>query len=384
MRILSFGYDAGLLLPEDEMNESQYRQRRYCELLDQEKVIVVLGQDLPFRERLLARGRIRVVGVSARSKLVQVYRACRQGVALGRQFQPACVEYQDPRLAGLVAWWTARRLRLPLIGGVFNDLLDNPIWLKQSPVHRLYNRIGKYVLSRSLLARCDSLETTRALNEKGYAQVRYIPFFVPWLERFAVSEQAQQERMRRWQDDPLILNVARLVRVKNVALLLRAFARVASTSRRGRLLIVGSGDLEDELKRLAVELGIGPRVTWAGAVGYLDLPQYYQEANLFALSSDSETSARVLVLAQAARLPTVTTDTSGARAIVGDGQTGYVTPVGDVEAFAEALGRLLNDRATYQRMVESNAYHALEQHGERVVAAALRAFYADIERKAQV
>lgn len=378
MRILSFGYDADLLLPEDEANESQYRQRRYCELLDQEKVIVILGADLPCRERLLAGGRIRVVGVPARSKLQQVYLACRQGVALGRQFRPDCVEYQDPRLAGLVAWWTARRLRLPLIGGLFNDLLDNPIWLRQAPAHRLYNRIGKYVLSRSLLVRCDSPETTRALNDKGYAQVRYIPFFIPWLERFAVSEEVQQERLRRWQDEPVVLNVARLARGKNVALLLRAFARTVSTWRRGRLVIVGSGDLEDELKRLAVELDIDRQVTWTGAVGYTDLPRYYQEANLFALSSDSETSARVLVLAQAARLPTVTTATSGSGDIVSDGQTGYVTPVGDVEAFADALDRLLNDRAVYQRMLKSNAYRALEQHGEQIIVTELRAFYGSL------
>jgi glycosyltransferase involved in cell wall biosynthesis len=110
-------------------------------------------------------------------------------------------------------------------------------------------------------------------------------------------------------------------------------------------------------------------------VPYIVVPQYYRAANLFALSSNSETSARVLIQAQASRLPTLTTATSGSRDIVSDGQTGYVTPVGDVEAFAEALHRLLNDRTTYRRMLEANGYRAIEQYGERVITTELRAFY---------
>ncbi|MCX7681743.1 MAG: glycosyltransferase [Anaerolineae bacterium] len=375
MRILGFGYDTNLLLPEEATNESQYRQRRYCELLGQEKAIVILNTGFPYRERSLAGGLVWAIGVSARHKWLQVARAYVQGIRIGRQFRPDVVEYQDPRLAGLVAYLVARTLGVPLVGGVFNDLLDNPVWLGRSAGRRLYNRVGKFVLSRSLLVRCDSSETTRALNRKGYHQVRYVPFFVPWLEKFCVSDEAIRDRLQRWDEEPVVLCVARLSEEKNIPLLLQAFRQVYMGSRRGRLVIVGSGPLRDGLERLERELGIEQRLSWEGFVDFPVLVQHFHRANIFALSSSAESSARVLIQAQAARLPTVTTATSGSRDIVSDGQTGYVTPVGDVEAFARALDRLLNDRVTYRRMLESDAYRALEQHGEQVITGELRMFY---------
>jgi len=375
MRILGFGYDTNLLLPEDAANESQYRQRRYCELLGQEKAIVILNAGFPHRERFLADRRIWAVSASARQKWLQIGRAYAQGIRIGRQLQPDVVEYQDPKLAGLVAYLVAQVLGVPLIGGVFNDLLDNPTWLGDSVRRRFYNRVGKFVLSRSVRVRCDSAETTRSLNRRGYAQVRYVPFFVPWLERFRASDEIQRDRLQRWRDEPVILCVARLSEEKNIPLLLQAFKRVYEVGQRGQLVVVGSGPLKDDLGRLGTELGIEHRLLWTGYVDFPALLQHFHQANIFVLPSNSEASARVLIQAQAARLPTLTTATSGSRDIVHDGQTGYITPIGDVRAFAEALDRLLNDRATYQRMLESNAYRALEQHGEQVIVTGLRMFY---------
>jgi glycosyltransferase involved in cell wall biosynthesis len=378
MRILSFSYDTNLLLPEDAANESQYRQRRYCELLDQERAFVVLNSGFPHQERTLANGRIWAISASAKSKWRRVCLAYRRGIRTGHRFRPHIVEYQDPQLAGWAAYLAAQAFHVPLVGGVFNDFLDNPTWLKGAVWRRFYNQVGKFVLSRSFRVRCDSAETTRSLHSKGYTQVRYIPFFVPWLESFAVPDEVQRARLKRWQDDPLILCVARLSEEKNIALLLQAFGRVTSASPRGRLVVVGSGPLREELEHLASGLGIAQRVSWPGAVETTALPGYYREANVFALSSNSETSARVLIMAQASRLPTLTTATSGSRDIVSDGQTGCVTPVGDVGAFAEALGRLLNDETAYWRLMEAGEYDALERYGERVITNELQAFYRDL------
>jgi glycosyltransferase involved in cell wall biosynthesis len=281
-------------------------------------------------------------------------------------------------MSGLPAYLVSKQLRIPLVGGIFNDFLGDPAWTQGPARRRIRERVGRFVLARSALARCDSRETTDALRRMGYTQVRYVPFFVPWLERFAVSDEVIQERARRWQDDPVILCVARLAEEKNVALLLRAFAQPGEGRRRGRLVIVGSGPLADELRRLAVDLGVDDRVHWVGAVGYHELPRFFREANLFVLSSDSETSARVLTLAQAARLPTVTTRTSGSTRIVHDGLTGFIVPIGDVEALAGCLSTLLTDEGEYRRLLESDAYRAGAEYGEAAITGPLRSFYAEV------
>jgi len=376
MKILSFGYDTSLLLPEDPTNEGQYRQTRYCEMLSQEKAFVILNSSFPYHERFLANNRLWTVSAAGKWIGQRFALAFIRGLQVARRLKPDLVEYQDPQLAGLLAYLIARALKLPLAGGVFNDFLNNSTWLGRSVRRRIANRFGEWVLQRSACVRCDSAETSDALNREGYVQVRYIPFFIPWLERFAVSGEMQTARLARWQAEPLILCVARLAEEKNIALLLQAFAQVGTMARRARLAIVGSGPLRLELEQVAAQCGIADRVTWLGQVDYSMLPQLYREANVFALSSNSETSARVLILAQAAHLPTVTTATSGSRAVIREGCGGYITPIGDEAAMARALRGLLTDWGLYQQMLSSSDYYDYTQHSEAVVMPRLREFYA--------
>lgn len=378
MNILSFGNDANLLLPEDPLNESQFRQQRYCEILGIRKAFVILtADDLPL-ERTLAGGAIRSVRAYGSHRWQQVLQARSRGLELANAFRPDLVEYQDPKVSGLAAYLTARSLGLPLVGGVFNDFLDNPTWLGSSTSRRLLNRVGKFVLTRSAGARCDSVDTSAGLKQRGFSRVEHIPFFVPWLDRFAVSDLVQDARMERWDEDPTILCVARLSEEKNIPLLLQAFAAARRQTGRGRLVVVGSGALESEVKRLANQLDLQAQIQWIGNVDYLNLPGEYEGANLFVLSSDSETSARVLSLAQASRLPTISTNTAGSLDIVKDGLTGFITPVGDTAAFTQALTRLTGDRAAYRSMLYATAYSASEVHGERMIDQRLRAFYGHI------
>jgi len=381
MKILCFSYDEALLLPEDEGNESQYRQSRYCDFLDQEKIFVVLGSVSCRGERLLAGGRIRVMGAGSRFKAWQAALGFLKGVWQGWRMKPDAVEYQDPRLAGLVAYAVSRLLRKPLLGGIFNDFTDNPTWIGGSIKRRIYNAVGKWVLRRTFRVRCDSETTAVAFQKKGYPQVWYVPFYIPWLERFRVSPAEVGERQVSWNKAPVVLCVARLAEEKNIALLLRAFAKTKTARGRGRLVIVGGGSLERELRALAARLGLDESVDWIGPVKYLALPEVFRRAHIFALPSNSETSARVLVLAQAMKLPTVTTDTSGCREIVRDGKTGFVTPLGEEETFAVALERLLTDGPLYQRILAAaGSTGAVERHGDLAIRTGLRVFYENVVR----
>jgi glycosyltransferase involved in cell wall biosynthesis len=375
VKVLSFGYDTSLLLPESLTNEGQYRQYMYCQILNMQKAVVVLTGLDAAKEQHLFSGKIWAVSARGKHTWEYVWSAYQVGLHMGKQFKPDMIEYQDPMPAGLPAMLVSLYLGVPLIGGVFNDLVDNPTWLGRSILNRLYNVLGKLILMRSKCIRCDSRETTDRLNQLGFTQVEYIPFFVPWLERFAVTKQVQEERLKYWHSDPVLLSVARLSSEKNIALLLKAFAIARARVNRGRLQIIGDGYLEVDLKHLAQQLQIAEHVEWMGQKDYLALPAYYQRGNIFVLSSDSETSARVLILAQASRLPTITTETSGSRAIVRDGVTGLVVPVGDETGFAEALARLLGDEQVYAKMLSSESYTALDMFGESLIHHQLRAFY---------
>lgn len=131
-----------------------------------------------------------------------------------------------------------------------------------------------------------------------------------------------------------ILTVGNLKEVKNHPLLLRAFALLPRES--ARLMLLGQGQNQAALRRLAEDLGIGEDVVFAGF--YTDPAPFYATADLFVLSSDNEGFGNVIVEALAAGLPVVSTDCpSGPAEILENGRFGRLTPVGDAEALARAI-----------------------------------------------
>ncbi len=132
-----------------------------------------------------------------------------------------------------------------------------------------------------------------------------------------------------------IMTVGRLKRVKNHALLIRAFAKV-SEIQPARLMIVGDGELRDELEALIAELGLGGKVVLPGFVN--DPTPLYRSADLFVLSSNYEGFGNVIVEAMACGVPVVSTDCpAGPSEILENGRFGTLVPVGDVDALASAM-----------------------------------------------
>jgi glycosyltransferase involved in cell wall biosynthesis len=142
---------------------------------------------------------------------------------------------------------------------------------------------------------------------------------------------------------PVILTVGSLKPEKNHKLLIHAFAKVAA-HRDARLVIVGSGRLEEELKRFADQERVADRVIFPGFTTHPG--PYYAAADLFVLSSDYEGYPLVLIEAMRAGLPIVSTDCeSGPREILDGGRFGRLVPVGDAEALARAIEQALAEPA---------------------------------------
>jgi len=139
---------------------------------------------------------------------------------------------------------------------------------------------------------------------------------------------------------PVILGVGRLVEAKNFDLLLRAFA-ILRQKRPCRLVILGQGKLCSALAATAEALGIADDVDLPG---FRPNPYtFLSHADLFVLPSDWEGFPTVLIEALACGARIVATDCpSGPREILKDGAFGTLVPVGDVDAFAEAMDAALD------------------------------------------
>ena len=137
----------------------------------------------------------------------------------------------------------------------------------------------------------------------------------------------------------VIGTVARFVPQKALHVLLKAYANYRDSALQdSRLVLVGRGPLEDDLKHLVASLGIEHAVVWAGFRE--DIQAVMCAFDCFALTSKYEGFGLVLLEAMAAGRPIVATAVSAIPEVVEDGVTGILCPTGDVESVAAALSRL--------------------------------------------
>jgi glycosyltransferase involved in cell wall biosynthesis len=139
----------------------------------------------------------------------------------------------------------------------------------------------------------------------------------------------------------LVGNVGRLNWAKDHANLIRAFRRVHASLPDTALVLVGDGNLRDELQQCVLAEGVD------GAVHFLgdrdDVPALLQGLDLFVLSSRSEGYSVALLEACAAALPIVATDVGGNGEIVRNDLNGRLVPAGDPQVLADAIIAVLDD-----------------------------------------
>lgn len=147
-----------------------------------------------------------------------------------------------------------------------------------------------------------------------------------------------------------VLAAGRLTPQKNYPMLIRAFAIVHRSCPDYNLEIYGSGELESELRGEISEAGLDQVITIHPFSD--DIYRLMKESTVYVSSSDYEGISNTMLEAMALGVPTVVTDCpiGGARLMVRNEENGLLVPVGDEEAMAAALIRLLKDEGLRERL----------------------------------
>jgi glycosyltransferase involved in cell wall biosynthesis len=172
----------------------------------------------------------------------------------------------------------------------------------------------------------------------------------------------------------VVLTVARLVPIKNLALLIDAMAILRRRVPAAHLVIVGEGPSGADLRQHAAASNLADAVTFAGEIAHADTPALYRAADVFALSSDFDNSPNVILEAMACGLPIVTTDVGGVRDFV-DAAGGRIVPAKDAEALAHALQEYLDDPVEARAAGATNRLRASTAFSWRVSAQKLLDVY---------
>ena len=198
----------------------------------------------------------------------------------------------------------------------------------------------------------------RKLIEGGFdpARIVHVPNFV------------DLDAYRGQPEKGYFVFIGRLLFEKGIDLLIRAVAKLDA----GRLLVIGEGPAADDLRKLAAECGTD-RVEFAGYRGGDELKTLIAESQFVVLPSRLHENLPFAIMeAFASGKPVVASEAGGIPEMVEDGVNGFLFPVGNVDALAECLRRMLADRAAREEMgrrgrAKAERLYRREAHYERIV-----------------
>ncbi|NLY70271.1 MAG: polysaccharide pyruvyl transferase CsaB [Clostridiales bacterium] len=154
------------------------------------------------------------------------------------------------------------------------------------------------------------------------------------------------------KDEDIIVGIAaRLTPIKDIGTLIRAFALAYDKNPKLKLLIAGTGEDEDKLKKLARDLKVDHRVKFVGWVS--DIKGFFSKVDINVLASLSETFPYSLLEGAYEHCPAIASRVGGIPALIKHGENGFIFEPGDVKTFAEYIYRLSVDEDLRRTLAEN-------------------------------
>jgi len=204
-------------------------------------------------------------------------------------------------------------------------------------------------------------------------RIEVIPNFVD-LEKYRRDAYPCHRGKLTRSGEKIVTHISNFRGVKRVDDVVRIFARIVQHVP-ARLLLVGDGPDRVKVQDLAAQLGIADRILFLGKQN--SVAELLSCTDLFLLPSESEAFGLVALEAMACGVPVIATDVGGIPEVVDHGESGYLAPIGDVEAMADAAIPLLADAATWKEF-SAAARRGAERYSSGRVVSQYESFYAEV------
>lgn len=276
--------------------------------------------------------------------------------------RPHIIHAHSPVLNALPAISVARRCGLPVayeMRASWEDAaVDHGTTTEGSLRYRLSRGLESLALRRAdqVTTICEGLRGDIAVRGIPAARITVIPNAVD-TEHFG-DHGAPDEALRArlgLQGATVLGFAGSFYGYEGLDLLLAAVPRLTTAHPRLKVLLLGGGPEEANLKAQVASLGIGDRVVFTGRVPHAEVAAYYDLIDVLVYPrksmrlTDLVTPLKPLE-AMAQRRLVVASNVGGHRELIRDGETGVLFAAGDPDALAAAVNRLLADRAAWPRM----------------------------------
>jgi glycosyltransferase involved in cell wall biosynthesis len=308
-RLLSIGTDR-LLFQEG----SAVRERIKGYAKDWDEMHIIVASDRSFSETSIAPN-VWIYPTRSKLKAMYPFDAMRLGRFIIERRVITDITCQDPFLTAFAATSLQNQFKLPLEIQIHTDI-GSPNF-----GYTLANKVRK-AMALSFIKKADTIrvvseKTKKFLTESlGISEqkitVRPIVVNVDAIKNAPIIAGADLHK-KYPQFDKVVLIASRITPEKNISLAIEAWPEVVKKSARAGLVIVGKGEREGHLKRLASRLGVSSSVVFEPWVDMQTLGSYYKTADLFLSTSLFEGYGMTFVEAKAAGCPIASTDVGVAR-----------------------------------------------------------------------
>ncbi|KAA3661051.1 MAG: glycosyltransferase [Calditrichaeota bacterium] len=180
------------------------------------------------------------------------------------------------------------------------------------------------------------------------------------------------------ENEKIVMHASNFRPVKRTTDVVRIFHKILEKTP-AKLLLIGEGPDRILVQQVIRDLGIQNHVTFMGQVDYID--DLLQCADIFLLPSEQESFGLAALEAMNCSVPVIGAQTGGMGEVIVNGETGFIFPVGEITAMADAAIDLLRNPQKHKRFRENARQRAMKTFGTDVIMPKWLQFYERILQK---
>ena len=254
------------------------------------------------------------------------------------EFNPDEIYISTPGPVGILGMLIGRMLGTEIKGIYHTDFtMESEAIIAEPAISNMIEQYSRWFFNQVDTLLVPSTEYMQLLKERGYRYRRMERF-----KRGLRTEHFKPLNMPRpvGLQLPRLLYVGRISKDKNLDFLIQAYRQLRNLYPGISLTFAGVGPHLESLQDDCSDLS---EVSFLGRVPYQNLPQLYNEHDLFVFPSVTDTFGMAVLEAQACGLPAIVSNVGGPKEIVRHGMTGHVLPVDDVQSWVDCLNRMIDD-----------------------------------------
>ncbi len=290
------------------------------------------------------------------------------------------VHAHTPLVMGVSGLIGAKLLNKPIVSSFHTMVTNKPIVDAYYPKNKHLKKFAatymmkymKFFYNSSDVVIAPTQTVASILKRYGIHDVSVVPNSIDTkVMNPRVNGSSIRDRLGLRDRDRVVIYLGRLSREKKLEVLMHAAKILMARDRSVKLVIAGTGPLEQHYRDMAGHLGIAERTSFMGFVATEDLPKVYAMADVLCLPSTFETQGIVLIEAMAVGTPVVGADYLAIREMIKPGRNGEKFRPGDYTDCAKKIEKVLNNTEHYR----NSAIKTAEEFSKEKVADRLLEVY---------